>query len=123
MPSWCAASEVPLPTAPPAAMVAASAPCLSASAEPSEMPNTSLSSVAVAETIRSTVSMPAAFSFSTIPSSSPGTDNGAGSVPSPSNWASTSRRFSSSLLMSIFQPVSLAARRTFWPFLPMANES
>ena len=25
--------------------------------------------------------------------------------------------------MSIFQPVSLAASRTFWPFLPIASES
>ena len=37
--------------------------------------------------------------------------------------ASTSRRFSSSLLMSIRQPTILAARRTFWPFLPMARLS
>ena len=37
--------------------------------------------------------------------------------------ASTSWRFSSSLLMSMRQPTSLAARRTFWPFLPMARES
>jgi hypothetical protein len=36
---------------------------------------------------------------------------------------STSWRFSSSLLMSIFHCRSLAARRTFWPFLPMASES
>ena len=35
--------------------------------------------------------------------------------------ASTSWRFSSSLLMSMRQPTSLAARRTFWPFLPMAR--
>src|SRR5438093_523065 len=37
--------------------------------------------------------------------------------------ASTSWRFSSSLLMSMRQPTSLAAKRTFWPFLPMARES
>ncbi len=37
--------------------------------------------------------------------------------------ASISWRFSSSLLMSMFQPISLLARRTFCPFLPMASES
>src|SRR5262249_42880062 len=39
------------------------------------------------------------------------------------NCASTSRRFSSSLLMSIRHPVSFAARRTFWPFLPIASDN
>src|SRR5204863_511335 len=34
-----------------------------------------------------------------------------------------SRRFSSSLLMSIRQPVSFAASRTFCPFLPIASDS
>jgi hypothetical protein len=36
---------------------------------------------------------------------------------------STSWRFSSSLLMSIFHCSSFAARRTFWPFLPIASDS
>src|SRR5262249_49141679 len=43
--------------------------------------------------------------------------------PSSPHCASTSRRFSSSLLMSMRQPVSFAARRTFCPFLPMASDS
>ena len=49
----------------------------------------------------------------------------ASAVPTsrPSSCASTSRRFSSSLLMSMRQPVNLAARRTFCPFLPIARES
>ena len=37
--------------------------------------------------------------------------------------SSTSRRFWSSLLMSMRQLSSFAASRTFWPFLPIANES
>src|SRR5262249_5824064 len=39
------------------------------------------------------------------------------------NCASTSFRFSSSLLMSMRHPVSFAASRTFCPFLPMASDS
>ena len=37
-------------------------------------------------------------------------------------WA-TSPLTSLSLLISIFRPISAEARRTFWPFLPMASES
>jgi hypothetical protein len=44
-------------------------------------------------------------------------------IERPSSCASISRRFSSSLLMSIRQPVSLAASRTFCPFLPMASDN
>jgi len=67
-----------------------------------------------------TDSMPAATSFSL------------SFGPSPSiSWSGMSRarsaswRLRSSLLemRSIFQPVSLAARRAFWPPLPMASES
>ncbi len=42
---------------------------------------------------------------------SPGSPSAAGDVPSVSLW------------MSIRQPVSRAARRAFWPSLPMASDS
>ena len=51
------------------------------------------------------------------------TDTGAPGTTSAAMAVSTSWRFSSSLLISIFQPSNLAARRTFCPFLPMASES
>ena len=44
-------------------------------------------------------------------------------APSCTIVASTSCRFSSSVLMSTRQPISFAASRTFWPFLPIASES
>src|ERR1022692_673592 len=50
-------------------------------------------------------------------------DTGSGGLTRAAMADSTSWRFSSSLLMSTFHPSSLAARRTFWPFLPMASES
>ncbi len=74
----------------------------------------------------STVPTPASTSFSSTFSLSPwssSTETGAPGTTSVAISDSTSCRFSSSLLMSIRQPNSLAASRTFWPFLPMARES
>src|SRR5216684_3762436 len=51
------------------------------------------------------------------------TETGAPGATSAAMADSTSCRFSSSLLMSMRQPSSFAARRTFCPFFPMASES
>src|SRR6266849_3961576 len=73
----------------------------------------------------STVATPAALNFSINPSPRPGTfSSGVDAEPTRADiCCSTSCRFSSSLLISIFQPSSFAASRTFCPFLPMARES
>ena len=85
----------------------------------SPMPGISISFSSGASTSSCTVSMPAEMSFCV--------------VASPSESFSTSTRlarsrswrFFSSLFAtrSIFQPVSRAARRAFWPPLPMASDS
>jgi hypothetical protein len=71
----------------------------------------------------SIVSMPLSVSFCKMAAVSPGSSE---SDVRADNWAicsSISARFSSSLLMSIFQPVSLAASLTFCPFLPIARDN
>ena len=89
------------------------------------MPGIASSCSGVMSASASTVVTPAAVSFSIKPSPISFTCS-IGVVEEPTRadiCNSTSWRFSSSLLMSIFQPSSFAASRTFWPFLPMASES
>ena len=91
-------------------------------------PGSAASSSGSAASTFSTVSYPAARSAATTSSWMSGRLSGCDSTAAspnsmPASCSSTSLRFSSSLLMSIFQPVSLAASRTFWPFLPIASDS
>ncbi len=72
----------------------------------------------------STELIPAASIFSMVFAPTPANDvNGVVGAVSAVICSSISWRFSSSLLMSMSQPISLLASRTFCPFLPMASES
>ena len=95
------------------------------STDRSPIPGTSPSSSSVMSASCSTVVIPAAISFSITPSPSSVTCSiGVCGAPCMADiCCSTSWRFSSSLLMSIFQPSSFAASRTFWPFLPIAKDN
>src|SRR6266576_3176374 len=88
------------------------------------MPGISINCSGVIPASFSTELIPAASIFSMVFAPTPASDvNGVTGAVSAGICSSISWRFSSSLLMSMSQPISLLARRTFCPFLPMASES
>ena len=88
------------------------------------MPGISINCSGVIPASFSSEVIPAASIFSMVFGPTPAsTVSGVTAVVSAVICSSISRRFSSSLLMSMSQPISLLASRTFWPFFPMARES
>src|SRR5258708_1632635 len=88
------------------------------------MPGISINCSGVIPASFSTWVMPAASIFSIVLGPTPANAvNGVVGAVRAVICSSISRRFSSSLLMSMSQPISLLASRTFCPFFPIARES
>src|ERR1700746_387881 len=86
------------------------------------MPGISMSCSGVMPASCSSEVMPAASIFSMVLGPTPArTVRGVGGAVRAVICSSISRRFSSSLFMSMSQPINLLARRTFWPFLADAQ--
>ena len=87
------------------------------------MPGTASRSSGANSANCSTVVMSAEFSFLMIPGVSPEMDSNG--VAAWRRWISSSisARFSSSLLMSMRQPINFDASRTFCPFFPIASDN
>src|SRR2546426_351465 len=88
------------------------------------MPGISINCSGVISASFSIEEMPCASIFSMVFGPTPfSSESGVPGAVSAAICASISCRFSSSLLMSMLHPISLLARRTFCPFLPMASDN
>src|SRR2546422_36855 len=88
------------------------------------MPGISINCSGVISASFSIEEMPCASIFSMVFGPTPfSSESGVPGAVSAAICASISCRFSSSLLMSMFHPISLLATRTFCPFLPMASDN